>query len=94
MIFDKDPSKIGAQFGDFTIIDGSKMVETIRSSGVKVAMVAVPAETAQQVADELVEAGVEAILNYAPIRLNVPGNVRVQHIDPAIHLQRMTYYIE
>jgi len=94
MIFDKDPSKIGAQFGDFTIIDGSEMVETIRSSGVKVAMVAVPAETAQQVADELVEAGVEAILNYAPIRLNVPGNVRVQHIDPAIHLQRMTYYIE
>ena len=94
MIFDKDPSKIGAQIGDFTIIDGSQMVETIRSSGVKVAMVAVPAETAQQVADELVEAGVEAILNYAPIRLNVPGNVHVQHIDPAIHLQRMTYYIK
>ena len=57
-------------------------------------MIAVPAAKAQQVADQLVEAGIQAILNYAPINLNVPSNVRVQYIDPSIHLQRMTYYLE
>jgi redox-sensing transcriptional repressor len=42
----------------------------------------------------LVKAGIKAILNYAPISLNVPGGVRVQYIDPVTHLQRMTYYID
>jgi redox-sensing transcriptional repressor len=41
-----------------------------------------------------VEAGIRGILNYAPLRLIVPDGVKVQHIDPAIYLQRMTYYIE
>jgi len=47
----------------------------------------------QEVADRLVEAGVKAILSYAPISLNVPQGVRVQYIDPSLHLQRMTYYL-
>ena len=47
----------------------------------------------QQVADTLVAAGVRALLNYAPINLNVPDNVHVQYIDPVLHLQRMTYYL-
>ena len=52
-----------------------------------------PGATAQEVAEDLVSAGVKAILNYAPINLSVPENVRVQYIDPVIHLQRMTYYL-
>jgi redox-sensing transcriptional repressor len=56
-------------------------------------MIAVPAESAQAVANALVEAGVKAILNYAPINLNVPDDVHVQYIDPVLHLQRMTYYL-
>ena len=48
---------------------------------------------AQEVADELIEAGIRAILNYAPITLNVPDYVRVQYIDPVVHLQKMTYYL-
>ena len=67
------------------------MVERISSQGVKVAMVAVPAEHAQGVADKLVEAGIQAILNYAPIILKVPDSVRVQYLDPVMHLQHMTY---
>jgi redox-sensing transcriptional repressor len=46
------------------------------------------------VADNLVEAGVKAILNYAPITLSVPEDVHVQNVDPVIYLQRMTYYLE
>ena len=60
----------------------------------KVAMITVPAKAAQEVADELVEVGIQAILNYAPVNLAVPPAVKVQHIDPAVHLQRMTYYLE
>lgn len=94
MIFDSDPSKIGKQINGLVVEDASRMVEKIRKAGIKVAMLLVPAQNAQEVTEKLIEAGVEAILNYAPIMLTVPPHVRVQHIDPAVHLQRMTYYLK
>ena len=94
MVFDSDPDKIGTQVGDFTVRDSSGLVEAVRKAGVKVAMLTVPVAQAQEVANRLIEAGICAILNYAPINLNVPPGVFVQYIDPAIHLQRMTYYLE
>ena len=94
MIFDNDPQRIGQKIGEFTIQDTTEMVISIRSAGIKVAMLSVPAVAAQEVTDQLVEAGVRAILNYAPIQINTPQNVRVQYIDPATHLQRMTYYLK
>jgi redox-sensing transcriptional repressor len=94
MLFDNDPGKVGQRVGDFEILDTSVMVERIKQNKVKLAMLTVPATAAQEMADQLVKAGVRAILNYAPISLNVPHNVRVQYIDPATHLQRMTYYLD
>jgi len=93
MVFDNDQAKVGQQIGDFVVQDTNGMVEAIQASGIQVAMLTVPAAAAQDVTDMLVKAGVKAILNYAPISLNVPEDVRVQHIDPATHLQRMTYYL-
>lgn len=93
MVFDNDKAKIGQKIGKFVIQDAAEMVEQVRQAGIQVAMLTVPASAAQEVTDQLVEAGVRAILNYAPISLNVPVGVRVQHIDPATHLQRMTYYL-
>ena len=93
MIFDNDKAKVGEKIGEFVVEDTEAMVERIRSAGVKIAMLTVPASSAQEVAEKLVQAGVRGILNYAPISLNVPNNVKVQHIDPATHLQRMTYYL-
>jgi redox-sensing transcriptional repressor len=93
MVFDNDPSKLGEKISEFTVEDIANMVDRIKSSEVKMAMLTVPASAAQEVADKLVQAGVKAILNYAPISLNVPNGVKVQHIDPATHLQRMTYYL-
>lgn len=81
------------KIGEFTVQDSEKMAESIKAANVKIAMLTVPASAAQGVADKLVQAGVRAILNYAPISLNVPNNVKVQYIDPATHLQRMTYYL-
>ena len=94
MIFDIDPEKIGSQIGTFMIQDYAGMVDTIRAAGIKVAMITVPTSQAQEVTDRLVEAGILAILNYAPISINVPEGVRVQYIDPSIHLQRMTFYLD
>jgi redox-sensing transcriptional repressor len=94
MVFDSDPAKIGGQVGNFIIQDSSEIVTAIRNAGIKLAMLCVPAAAAQEVTDKLVEAGVKAILNYAPISLNVPAGVRVQYLDPSIGLQRMTYYLE
>jgi redox-sensing transcriptional repressor len=93
MVFDNDPQKVGQKIGDFVVQDMSTLTEAVRKADVKVAMLTVPAAAAQDVADQLAKAGVKAILNYAPISLNVPPDVKVQHIDPATHLQRMTYYL-
>jgi redox-sensing transcriptional repressor len=93
MIFDNDKEKVGQKIDHFTVEDTEKMIERVKEAGVKIAMLTVPATAAQSVADKLIQAGVRAFLNYAPISLNVPNNVKVQYIDPATHLQRMTYYL-
>ncbi len=92
-VFDNNPEKIGNQAGEFNIRDAAEMSGEIQSSGIQVAMLAVPSSQAQEVADQLVEAGIRAILCYAPTSINVPSTVRVQYIDPVLHLQRMTYYV-
>lgn len=93
-IFDNDPEKIGKDFNDIRVIDIKDMKKEIKKSGLKIAMLTVPAEVAQDIVDDLVDAGIQAILNYAPVNLNVPTNVRVQYIDPAVHLQNMTFYLD
>lgn len=92
-IFDNDKDKVGQKIGGFVVEDTETMAEKIHAAGIKIAMLTVPAPAAQEVADKLTQAGVRAILNYAPISLNVPNNVKVQYIDPSTHLQRMTFYL-
>jgi redox-sensing transcriptional repressor len=94
LLFDHDPAKIGEKVGDLVIRDAKEMVSAIRAEDVKMAMLAVPATAAQQVADKLVEAGVKAILNYAPVSISLPSHVHLQYIDPVIGLQRMSYYLD
>jgi redox-sensing transcriptional repressor len=93
MVFDSDPAKIGTLLNGYEIFPISRLGELIRGQAITLAMVAVPAESAQAVTDELVKAGVKGLLNYAPLNLSVPDHVRVQYIDPVVHLQRMTYYV-
>ena len=92
-VFDNDPQKIGQAVGKFIVKDTKHMLEEIQAKKIRVAMLAVPASEAQGIADDLVKAGVQAILSYAPTSLKVPENVRIQYIDPVLHLQRMTYYL-
>jgi redox-sensing transcriptional repressor len=94
MVFDNDPAKVGGQVGEFIIRDSRELGKAIQEAAIRVAMLCVPAAVAQAVTNQLVEAGVKAILNYAPISLSVPTGVRVQYLDPSIGLQRMTYYLD
>lgn len=92
LIFDADPTKIGESLGELSVLDAAEMGALIPQHNIVLAMIAVPAEQAQAVADALVQAGIKGILNYAPINLTVPEGVQVQYIDPVAHLQRMTFY--
>jgi redox-sensing transcriptional repressor len=92
-IFDSDPAKIGKEVGGVMVEDVAALEETIGREGAQIAILAVPAGAAQEIADRLVEAGITAILTYAPITLAVPEHVHVQYSDPVVQLQRMTYYL-
>ncbi len=92
-LFDSDPKTVGERVGALEVLPMDRLADEIRRQGIRIAMIAVPAEEAQAVAERLLEAGVSALLNYAPITLTVPNGVRVQYIDPAAHLQHMTYYL-
>lgn len=94
LLFDNSPAKIGKHVDDFIVQDISSMVTQIQDANVQVAMLSVPVDQAQLVTNLLIEAGVKSILNYAPINITVVSGVRVQYIDPVLHLQRMTYYLE
>jgi redox-sensing transcriptional repressor len=92
-VFDNNPQKIGRYLGKFEICDVATLPQKVQQEGLKIGIVAVPATAAQSVVNQMVEAGIKAILNYSSITVTAPPDVHVQHIDPVIHLQRMTYYI-
>jgi redox-sensing transcriptional repressor len=94
MIFDNDPQRIGKKIENFTVQNMADLVPLIQGANIKIAMLTVPARAAQSVTDDLIKAGIKAILNYAPITLCVPDDVKVEYVDPIIYLQQMTYYIE
>ncbi|HSM55278.1 MAG TPA: redox-sensing transcriptional repressor Rex [Candidatus Sulfomarinibacteraceae bacterium] len=92
-IFDVDETKVGQKMGEITVQHVKELEETVRREKVQMAILALPPDAAQEITDRLVEAGVRAILTYAPINLTVPDGVHVQYSDPVVQLQRMTYYL-
>ncbi len=92
LAFDADAAKTGQVVGDVQIMEIAKLVQTVRRKKVKIAVVAVPAVAAQSVADLLVEAGVTAILNFAPAQLTVPEGVKVQNVDLSVLLKTLSYH--
>ena len=93
VLFDSDPRKIGTTVSGLTIHDDRDVGRIIPEMGIRIALLAIPPEKAQEVTDMLVQAGVRAILNYAPVTLKVPEGVWVRQVDPLAALQSMTYYL-
>jgi redox-sensing transcriptional repressor len=93
-IFDIDPQKIGKKIGDLVVKDIRELEEFVKTNKIQIAVLAIPAEYAQDVIDDLVDAGITAILNYAPIYLKTPQGIQIEHIDPAVHLQKLSYFLK
>ncbi len=93
-IFDNSPHQVGRRLHGVQIQDTQQMEAVIRRRAIQIAILAVPAEQAQSVAEVLVAAGVRAILNYAPVMLQLPAEIQVQNIDPVLHLQQMTFHLQ
>ncbi len=91
-VFDNDQQKIGAHLGNHVIQSMDRLGGVIRSQAVAMAIIAVPPTAAREVASTVIDLGVKALLNYAPITLTVPAGVHVQYVDPVSQLQHMAYY--
>lgn len=93
-IFDNNSDKIGQEMNGLVVQGIGELSDTIRKEKIQIAIIAVPAAEAQEIADQLVEAGIRAILSYAPINLLAPADVKVRYSDPVVLMQRMTFYLD
>src|SRR6187551_3039751 len=92
-VFDKDPGKVGKRLGPFTIEALSDAPDTIAKQNIRLAMLAVPAEEAQTVADQLIDAGVRGLLNFAPVSITVPSHVALNAVDLAVQLEQLSFQV-
>lgn len=92
-IFDADLAKIGATIGDISVQPVSDLAATLREQDIRIGVIAVPPEAAQQVADQLSAAGVRIILNYTPVIVRVPEGVTLHNTDPVQELLHTLYYL-
>lgn len=90
-LFDIDPAKIGQKANEIPILPMTDLETTVKESQVEIGIIAVPADQAQMVADRLVEAGVNAILNFAPRVLSVPEEIELRNVDLAVNLEILTF---
>jgi len=93
VVIDDDPAKIGRVAGGVPIVSTADMAHELKARGVQIAIVAVPAEGAQTVTDQLVAAGVKAVLNFAPARLRVQRDVQLKNVDLSIELETLSFYL-
>jgi redox-sensing transcriptional repressor len=92
-IFDDDPAKIGRDVGGAPVLSSADLAREVKARGIQIAIVAVPPEAAQTVTDQLAEAGIKAILNFAPARLRAPRDTRLKHVDLSIELETLSFYL-
>lgn len=92
MAFDSDEEKIGQIVGGVPVYAIDEMMERIE--GISVAILTVPVSEADVITEKLVKAGIEGILNFTPVRITVPEDVRVHHIDLAVELQALVYFLK
>jgi redox-sensing transcriptional repressor len=93
-VFDAAASKIGDQINALTVQPIEELKSTIKKDGIRVGIITVPAIEAQQVANMLVDSGIEAILNFAPVILKTPSHIRVHHADFTTELLSLAYFLE
>lgn len=95
-IFDNDPARVGVELGGppgLRVRSSGEMVEAVRDMSIELGIIAVPAEAAQRVADDLVAAGIKGILNFAPASIVVPDGMPLGSVDLSVHLEQIAFRI-
>jgi redox-sensing transcriptional repressor len=93
VVIDDDTAKIGREVDSVPIVSSRDMAREIKARGIQIAIVAVPPEAAQTVTEQLVAAGIKAVLNFAPTRLRVTRDVRLKNVDLSIELETLSFYL-
>ncbi|WMT42725.1 redox-sensing transcriptional repressor Rex [Paenibacillus sp. D2_2] len=93
-VFDASPNKIGKKVNDITIQPIEELEQTVRDKHIQIGIITVPDVEAQRVADQLVAAGIGAILNFAPTIIKVPSDVRIHAADFTTDLISLAYYLQ
>jgi redox-sensing transcriptional repressor len=91
--FETDPAKVGTQVDGIPIYHLDDCSRVVHEHGIRLAVIAVPGPAAQRVADSLVNAGIEGILNFAPVTLVLPRNVNTVGVDLAIELEQLSFSV-
>jgi redox-sensing transcriptional repressor len=94
-LFDNDRQKVGKRIGDGKILvhDAEKIAEVIRAEAIDVMVIAVPAKAAQKVLNQLMSAGIKAVLNFAPMSLHSRRGVKVKTVDLTTSLESLSYFL-
>jgi redox-sensing transcriptional repressor len=92
-VFDNDPTKAGTRQGDFQVQSLTELGDTVRKLKIQLGIMAVPPDAAQDVANQLVEAGVRGLLNFAPVSIHVPGDVALNAVDLAVQLEQLSFQV-
>lgn len=90
-IFDTDPGKVGKSWNGLTVRDLKDLEGDLRGAPVDIAVIVTPSDAAQAATDRVVALGVKAILNFAPVQLNVPDDVVVKSVNLALELETLSY---
>ena len=91
--FDTDESKIGTEIHSVPIYDVARLREIVQGESIRLAILAVPAEVAQEAADRLVEVGIQGIMNFTPVTITLPDNVSKVAVDLAIELEQLSFAV-
>jgi redox-sensing transcriptional repressor len=91
--FDADPAKVGMVIDGIPISHIDELPSVVRDQEIRLGMIVVPAEHAQDVADRLVAAGIEGIVNFAPVTLTLPPTVQIVSVDLAIELEQLSFAV-
>ena len=94
-LFDNDRQKIGKRIGDARILvqDVEQLAHIIRNESIDVMVIAVPAKAAQRVLNQVMSAGIKAVLNFAPVPLNSRKGVKVKTVDLTTSLESLSYFL-
>ena len=92
-IFDSDPKKIGMEVAGQQVLSADYTTEVVKSLGIQIGVITVPATAAQKVADQLIKAGVRAIWNFAPTRIEAPVNIEVRQENLIVGLLALSYHL-